>query len=207
MPSPSQRTLYYTHNLNPRVAVAVARHLKAPLSYVRFDPVGTDREFCRPLNPNELAPVLVEPEGSIWETDAIALRLSLLHDPDFWPAGEQVEMMRWVSWSAHHFTRAGGIFYFENIIVRRYFDRPVDDKALEEAGADFAKYARILDGILAGRDWLVGKRPTYADFRVATPLPFAAEAQLDLEGFPNILRWHARLNQLEGWRAPFDGLD
>jgi glutathione S-transferase len=30
--------LYYSHNLNPRVAVAVARYLQSPLEYVRASP-------------------------------------------------------------------------------------------------------------------------------------------------------------------------
>lgn len=50
--------LHYSHNLNPRVAVAVARHLDAPLDFVLTaprDPAVRD-EFGK-LNPNALVPV------------------------------------------------------------------------------------------------------------------------------------------------------
>jgi glutathione S-transferase len=133
------------------------------------------------------------------------LRLSALSDPDFWPADRFAEMMMWVNWSAHHFTRAGGTFYFENIIVPQFMNRPPDAKALAESGADFL--AAVLDDILADRVWLVGDRLTYTDFRVATALPFAEKALLPVGEFRNIRKWHDRLNQIDAWRAPFEGLD
>lgn len=45
--------------------------------------------------------------------------------------------------------------------------------------AEFAVAAALLDQVLSGRDWLVGSDVSYADFRVATVLPFA-----DLAGLP-----------------------
>ena len=169
--------------------------------------MGADKEKFRPLNPNTRAPLLVEEQLTLWETDAIALRLSALSGSGFWPSDRQAEMMMWVSWSAHHFTQAGGTFYSENIIVPQFFNRPPDEKTLQAAGADFQEFATVLDNILAGRDWLVGDQLTYADFRVATSLPFAERARLPLAGFANIVKWHDRLTQIDAWRDPFAGLD
>ncbi|MEL1265454.1 glutathione S-transferase family protein [Pseudoxanthomonas putridarboris] len=199
-------TLYYSHNLNPRVAVAAARHLGAPVKFVRADPMGKDQQAFRAINPNTLVPVLVEETRTLWETDAIVMRLSALMDDAFWPPDRTEEVMQWVSWSAHHFTKAGGTFYFENIIVPRYFDRPADWKALEEAHEDLQRFGAVLDDHLAGRTWLVGEALTYADFRVASALPFAAEARLPLDGFRNIQAWYARIDAIDAWRDPFNGL-
>ena len=69
--------LYYSHNLNPRVAVAVARYLQSPLEYVRASPRHPDQiEGFRLINPNALVPVLADSANTLWETDAIACRLS-----------------------------------------------------------------------------------------------------------------------------------
>jgi glutathione S-transferase len=69
--------LYYSHSLNPRVAVAAARYLHAPVEYVRASPRHPDNiEAFRAINPNALVPVLVEGEARLWETDAIVCRLS-----------------------------------------------------------------------------------------------------------------------------------
>lgn len=51
--------LYYSPNLNPRVAVAVARHLGSPVEYVPASPMDpAQQDSFRPLNPNTRVPVL-----------------------------------------------------------------------------------------------------------------------------------------------------
>ncbi len=201
------RRLYYTHNLNPRVAVATARYLEAPVEYVRIEPKGADEEMIRAFNPNTLAPVLVEDDGSsLWETDAITWRLAKLTGSDFWQPDRLDEMLQWVSWSAHHFTRAGGTYTFENVTMINVPGWTRNAAALAEAEADLGQLGPILDQVLSGRDWLVGGKLSYADFRVATALPFAAAASIPLDGYGNIRRWHDRLNQIDAWREPFAGL-
>jgi glutathione S-transferase len=201
--------LYYSPNLNPRVAVAVARYLGSPVEYVRASPMDPKhREAFRAINPNTRVPILVEDgRPPLWETDAIAFRLSTLAGSDFWPTDDRmVEVLRWVSWSAHHFTRAGGAFYFENVIRPQFLSRPADQTVLDEAADDIRFFGSVLDEILAGRAWLVGDSPTYADFRVASALPFAEPAAIPITGYANIMRWNDRLNRIDAWRDPFAGL-
>ena len=200
------RKLYYSPNLNPRVAVAVARHLNSPVEYVRFDPMGRDKEWVRALNPNSRAPMLVEDGVPLWETDAIALRLSQISGTDFWPEHRMVEVIKWISWSAHHFTRAGDVLYFERIVGPQFLPRPPDEVAIANATGSFLEFAAILDGALAGRTWLIDDKLSYADFRVASALPFAERAQLPLADFPNVRAWNDRLNAIDAWREPFAGL-
>lgn len=201
-----ERILYYTHNINPRVAVAVARHLDSPVQLVRYSPMGEDRDAFIAINPNSLAPLLVEDGRPLWEADAIALNLSRLAGGDFWPDAHAVEMMKWVSWSAHHFTLAGAALVWHNYTAVAWMGPP-DQAVVAEATGDFHRFARILDDILDGRDWLVGDRLSYADFRVASALPYAERASLPIGGYGNILRWNDRLNQMDGWREPFAGLE
>ena len=200
--------LYYSTNLNPRVAVAVARYLKSPVEYVAAsprDPANT--EAFRALNPNALVPVLEDGERRLWETDAIACYLSRAAGSDFWRlADDAPEMIMWLSWAAHHFNNAGGTLYFEKLIRPRFFSKPADPRIVAEALRDFTDFATVLDGQLDGRMWLLGDRISYADFRVGTPLPFAKGAELPLAEFPNIVRWNAQLLAIDAWREPFQGL-
>jgi glutathione S-transferase len=200
--------LYYSPNLNPRVAVAVARHLNSPVEYIRASPRHPDHEEAfRPINPNTLVPVLVEGDRKLWETDAIACRLSELAGSDFWRRDEQMaEMIMWVSWGSHHLNRAAGELYFDRLIRPTFSDQGADPAVIDEALRDFRRYAAILDAELEGRTWLVGGRVSYADFRVASSLPFAQGAGLPVAEFPNVARWHDRLWEIDAWRAPFDGL-
>jgi glutathione S-transferase len=201
--------LYYSLNSNPRVAVATARYLNSPVEFIRANPRHPDHEEAfRPINPNALVPVLAE-EGrpNLWEADAIACRLSVIAGSDFWPtdAGRLPELIRWLSWSSTHFNAAAGALYFEYVVVPQIFTRGPDEAVVGEALESLARLMPILDDALAGRSWLVGDQLSYADFRVATVLPFE-QAQLPLAGYANVLNWRDRLREIDAWRAPFEGL-
>ena len=105
------------------------------------------------------------------------------------------------------FTRWAGVLYFERIVVPRCFARAPDAAAVAEAEAELQPFTAVLEDALAGRRWLVGDAPTYADFRVSSVLPFAAQAGIALDAFPEVRAWHARLEEIEAWRDPFAGLD
>ena len=200
--------LYYSRNLNPRVAVAVARHLQSPVEFIWAsprDPANEDSFRC--INPNTLVPVLVEARTTIWETDAIACRLSMLAGSDFWVSDEKAaEFQMWLSWSAHHFTRAAGFFYWEYAMKPHLGFPPASSAEVDNASAEFHRYAAVLEEFLTNRTWLVGNRLSYADFRVATALPFANSSKLPVEGYPHILVWHERLRRMAAWEDPFEGL-
>src|SRR5579859_1311261 len=200
--------LYYSHNLNPRVAVAVARHLESPVQFIRARPFHpAHMEAFRKINPNTRVPVLVDGARTLWETDAIACRLSEVAGSDFWRTGaETAEMIMWISWGTHHLTRAADPVYFERIVRPQFSEQVMDPAELEEPLREFRQHGAILDAYLAGHEWLVGGRISYADFRVATSLPFAARAGLPLDEFANVRRWHDQLWALPAWSAPFEGL-
>lgn len=201
--------LYFSRNLNPRVAVAVARYLDAPVEYVHAAPLDpSQQEKFRALNPNLRVPILVEGDQSLWETDAIACRLSQLTGSDFWRTGAaQPEMIRWLSWGTHNFVAACDKVHFERVTKQRYGLGPIRDDVVAEGLSGFAGAATLLEQVLSGRDWLVGSAASYADFRVASVLPFADLAGLPLADYPHVAAWHARLWQLDAWRDPFAGLD
>ena len=111
----------------------------------------------------------------------------------------------WVSWSAHHFTNAGAALVWHNFTARSFMGGP-DPGVVEDATNDFKRFAAILDSTLAGRDWLVGNKLSYADFRVASALPYAERGQIPLGTYANIRAWHDRLNQIDAWRDPFEGI-
>jgi glutathione S-transferase len=201
--------LYYSTNLNPRVAVAVARYLASPVEFIRASPRDPRfEEAFRPINPNTLVPVLVEGNKTLWETDAIACRLSQIAHSEFWATGDSLpETIKWLSWSNRHFTAAGEAYYFENIVKPRYLGASPDQRVIDGAEGDFHRYAKVLDDTLASRHWLIEDRLTYADFRAATIMPFAKDAKMPVDSYKNILKWASRLDEIDAWRAPFEGLN
>jgi glutathione S-transferase len=198
--------LYYSDILSCWRVCAVARYLKAPVEFVYLDFAKAEHQkpdYCA-INPNAKVPTLVKGERITWEADAVICQLSEDMGADLWPHdARQIDIVRWFSWNAQHFARAGGALYFEHIVKKRFNIGPPDPIAVNEALEEFRRWAKVLDDHLANRSWLVGDSITAADFSVAMALPFAAEAQLPLDDFVHVRRWHDRLNEIESWRAPF----
>jgi glutathione S-transferase len=205
----SKAKLYFSRNYNPRLAVAAARYLNAPVEFEFASPFSPEEnEKFLKLNPNQSVPILVEGDRTLWEADAIACRLSQLANSDFWPMGDSLpEVIRWISWGYWNFVRACDQVHFERVTKQRYGIGPVRQDLVESGLKEFASSAAILDERLSAADWLVGNRVTYADFRIACVLPFADLAGLPLQAYPRVKAWHGRLMEIPAWRDPFAGLD
>lgn len=201
--------LLFSRNPNPRLAVATARYLEADVEFEFAAPFAPGQaERYRPLNPNLSIPILVGPDGSLWEADAIACRLSRDARSDFWRSGDdEPDMIRWISWGKENFVRACDMVHFERGTRQRYALGPLDQGQVERGLERFRTAAAILDAELSGRPWLSGDRVSYADFRMATFLPFNDVARLPLGDFPAVARWYDRLLEIGAWRDPFKGLD
>ena len=201
--------LYYAETFNPRKACAVAKYLESPVDYVRVDLAHGEQR--KPpylaLNPNGKVPLLTDGALRLWEADAIMVHLAAQAGSDLWPAAPalQVEALRWLSWNQAHFSRHGGSLYFEHVIKPWLGMGEADAAAVAEAEKFFRQFAVVLDTHLAAREWLVGDRLGVADFAVSTPLGWAGEARLPLDGFEHLARWHRQLQALPAWREPFPG--
>jgi len=200
--------LYFSRNPNPRLAVAVARHLAAPVSLEWAAPLAPGQaENFRHLNPSLRLPILAEAGGSLWEADAIACRLSQMTGSSFWRIGAELpDMIRWISWARDNFMRACDTVHFERGTKQRYCLGPVDETLVARGLAEFHLSAAILNTHLHRRDWLLASGLSFADFRMATFLPFNDVALLPLADYPVVAAWYARLLALSAWSEPFAGL-
>ena len=202
-------TLYFSRNPNPRLAVAVARHLAAPISFEWAAPLAPgEAEKFRHLNPSLRLPILAEDGASLWEADAIACRLSQMQGSDFWRGGADLpDMIRWVSWARDHFMRACDMVHFERGTKPRYSLGPLDEAVLSEGLSIFHTSAAVLEAQLQRQPWLLASGLSYADFRMAAFLPFNDVARLPLADYPAVERWHQRLLSMPAWVDPFAGLN
>lgn len=198
--------LYYFDVMNPRKVCALARYLELPVEFVHVN-LGKG-EHKTPaflaMNPNAKVPVLVDGATTLWESNAILCYLADKAGSDLWPKdARQYEVLRWLMWDAAHFAPQAGTLYFEHIIKARFGMGGPDPAAVQKATEGFLRFAAVLEAHLHGRRYLVGDALSVADFALAITLPYAQQANLPLEAFPEIRRWHAQLNALPAWREPF----
>lgn len=200
--------LYFSRNPNPRLALAVARHLGADVEFewaAPFDPAQSPR--FRALNPSLRLPILVENGRSLWEADAIACHLSMQAGANFWRMDADLpDMIRWISWGKANFVQACDAVHFELGTKQRYGLGPVDPLALAEGRRLFHEAAAQLNAHLVGRAFLLDSGLSYADFRMASFLPFNDVAGLPVQDYPEVARWYREIEHLPAWKDPFAGL-
>jgi glutathione S-transferase len=62
----------------------------------------------------------------------------------------------------------------------------------------------IVDGHLAGREYMVGGNASTADLSMCGYLYFGDELSVDLAAYPNVQAWLGRIAALPGWKHPYD---
>ena len=200
--------IYWIKAQAPQRVLALVKHLGIQSELVQLNPKAGDLKTpgYAALNPNMKAPTLVDGDVVLWESSAIMAYLCIKSGSDMWPAGkpaEQVEVLRWLSWSDCHWSPAVGPFYFEHVVKATFGIGPPDREALKSKAADLLKYASVLDGHLAGRTFAACGRLTIADFQLASMVSYWRESEMPLHAFPNLVRWIDGLKGIPAWADPW----
>ena len=150
-------------------------------------------------------PALVDGDLKLWEANAIMCHLARKAGSDLWPRDErrQIELTRWLTWNSEHFTRHAGTLYFQYIIKPKFGLGARTTPRSRKRPVSVRQFAGVLNDHLRGRKYILGDTLTVVDFAVGITLPYAETAHIPVAEFPEVQRWHARLNELPAWREPF----
>ena len=200
--------IYWIKAQAPQRVLALIKHLGVKADFVELDLMagGLKAPDYARLNPNMKAPTLVDGDLMLWEASAIMAHLCIKMGSDMWPAhnpAEQVEVLRWLSWNDCHWSAAVAPFYFEHIVKATFGMGPPDIESLKPKLPDLVRFAKVLDGHLAGRTYVVCGRLTIADFQLASMATYWRESAMPLEAFPNIVRWIDELKRIPAWADPW----
>ncbi len=161
------------------------------------DPVGftgasRTPEFLK-LNPNGHIPVLRDGDLVLFESLAINLYLARKYGAEtgLWPTTVEDEG-RVYQWSVWAMTEAEGPLVTVLVHRRVLPEAQRDPKKIEEGVQQWPKPLAVLDGMLAGREYLLGDRFTVADLNVASVVLWAPLAGLDMASAPHAQAWLAR---------------
>ena len=148
-------------------------------------------------------PVLEADGKRLTQSGAILTWLAEKHG-NFAPANpdERSEAMRWILFDNHKFTSYYGTRRFLKCFAAHAVDPAVLAFLQSRVDATFP----IVDKHLSGQPFLVGKRPTIADFSLAGYVYYPPdETDVDIaKTYPNINAWAERMKALPGWKHPYD---
>ena len=197
----------YTNPFSPnaRRPALVAKHLCLEVEDVILELGKGDLrkpEFLA-INPNGRVPVLVDGDFVLTESRAIMQYLaSKKPEAGLLPADERAraDVTRWQLWDAEHLSAATNTLTFEKLLKPMLGMGEASATAVSDALGRFERAAKVLEAHLEGRDWVVGKALTIADYTLACALMYAGAVELSLEPYPNIKAWMGRIRELDAWR-------
>ncbi|HEY4056846.1 MAG TPA: glutathione S-transferase family protein [Kofleriaceae bacterium] len=155
------------------------------------------------INPNGALPALVDGDFALTESRAIMQYLaSKKPEAGLLPRDERgrAEVTRWQFWDASHWSPALSTIAFERVMKGMMGMGAADEAKVQENLKSFRRWAAVLDGALAGKQYLVGNTLTVADLTLASSLRYAKQSEVPLAEFGNIESWFGRITALDGWK-------
>ncbi len=146
------------------------------------------------LSPWAQVPLLIDGDVVLRDSQAILVYLASRSGARAWWPSDATSQGRIVQWLS---TSAGEIQ-----------NGPASARLVEKFGYELDKpealkrsesILRLIDGHLANNDWLELNRPTIADCAVFPYVAWAPEGSVDLEPYPAIRTWIARIKSLSGF--------
>ena len=152
-------------------------------------------------NPNGKVPTLDDDGFLVWESNAILCYLAAkkpesgLLPTD--PRGMAL-VQQWLQWQATTFSSSTTDVMMETVYAK--FMGRTKDEAKYAAGLEKVRRdLGVLEKTLTGREFLCGKL-TIADFSIVSGLLLRSAMGVDLEAFPNVKTWVARMESRESVR-------
>jgi glutathione S-transferase len=114
--------------------------------------------------------------------------------------GENREILRWILFDNHKFTS-----YYATLRFLFGLQNSGETPVVEFLRTRVRGAYGIVNQHLAGRDFLLGDRPTIADISLAGYVFYTEPTGIDRKTeFPHVETWVARIAALPGWKHPYD---
>lgn len=168
-----------------------------------FKGATRDAKWRETVNEMGEAPVLEADGRKLSQSGVILTYLSEMTDT-FAPEneGERMEALRWILFDNHKFTS-----YLATYRFLKAFAQPAPDaNVVAFLKGRFDAAAAIVDKHLAKSKFMVGDKPTTADFSLAGYVFYPVEEHgYDwAKTHPNIQAWMGRMRALPGWKGPYE---
>ncbi len=147
------------------------------------------------MNPAGQVPVIEDGDVTVSDSNAILVYLARQYAPDWLPseAQQEAEVQKFLTLAAGELAY-GACAARLNTVFGANFD-------VEATHALAHRYLERINSHLNGRRYLVGDSPSIADVALYSYTAHAPEGNVSLEAYPEVLRWLANIESLDGFKA------
>lgn len=152
------------------------------------------------MNPTGLVPTIRDADFVLWESNAIVRYLAAKHATGSLHPGDmraQAAAGQWMDWQINALALPMRTL-FQGLIRTAPGERDID--AIEAARRELAGQWRILDGRLAGTEYVAGDRFTMGDIPVGVYAQRWSALPIERQRLPHLEAWADRLRARPGFR-------
>ncbi|KAH7065910.1 glutathione S-transferase [Paraphoma chrysanthemicola] len=191
---------------NPWKIVIILEELGLPYELNSFGFEVVKKKPFTDINPNGRVPAIEDPNTglTLWESGAIIQYIIEQYDTKHLLSYESLhERHHCNQWLAFQISGQGP--YFGQAAWFKHLHPEPVQSAIDRYKGEMKRILGVLDGVLEGKQWLVGDKMTFADLsfvpwndRVDVLLGVTAEKKF--EEFPNVQAWHERMTNRPTWK-------
>lgn len=156
------------------------------------------------INPNGRVPTLTEGGFKLWESNAIMQYLAdQVPGNSLFPRDAQTraDIVRWQCWELAHFNNAFAAISFQTVLKAKLLQQPADQAIVDYYVESLGEFAKVLEGHLATRDYVVGKGITLADYSLINIESFKELIPFDWSGYPRVNAYFERMRADRHWAS------
>ncbi|MCY1083091.1 glutathione S-transferase family protein [Archangium lansingense] len=182
---------------------AVVHELGLPVTFVTVDMMKGEHKSPEFLsrNPNGKVPTLDDEGFCLWESNAILCYLAAKKpESGLLPADARgmAQVQQWLQWQATTFGPSANEVMGETVYAK-FFGRAKDEAKYAAGMEKVRRDLGVLEKALDGKEFLCGKL-SLADFSLVSALYLRTPMGVDLEAFPHVKAWVARMESRESVR-------
>ncbi|WP_309896062.1 glutathione S-transferase family protein [Archangium sp.] len=182
---------------------AVIHELGLPVTLIPVDMMKGEHKRPEFLakNPNGKVPTLDDDGFLVWESNAILCYLATKKpESGLMPADPRglALVQQWLQWQASTFAPSTNEVMGETVYAK-FMGRPKDEAKYAAGLEKMRRDLGVLEKTLTGKEFLTGKL-SLADFSLVSGLLLRSVMGVDLEAFPHVKAWVARMESRESVR-------
>ncbi len=185
--------IYGASTFNATKVLFTAEELGLSYDYIHLDFTKGDHKSAAHLARHPLGKVpAIEHDGRyLFESASLCRYLANISGKKLYSADayEAAQIDQMIDLTCHHAGRWLAVFFYQEIVMMKYYKKEADEKAIAEAQGFLDQQLPFLENTLAANEFLCGKHLTIAD-TVALPYFHACKStSVSLAAYPALRRW------------------
>ncbi len=198
--------LYGFGTPNMTKVLLTADQLGVEYEYVHLNPAAGEIKSPEHLARHPLGkiPVLEDDGHFIYESAAICRYLANVSDSDMYKVAA---IDQWIDFMSHHIGKWIGVFFFQEVVQNRFFNKEIDEEAMQEARGFLNEQLPVMDNQLQDKQYLTGDKITIADTIAFAFLNIHEVTAFEFNEYANINRWYESIKSSPAYEKAFSNLE